>query len=110
MLYLLNVYKKRYVFQHIKFVYFGIIFYSIFFFFNNKATNSDTTTAIIRTKIKALSLPAKLPRDTFIPKKEEIMVGIDSTMVAAAKNFIAIFRLLDMIVAYVSVIEDKISL
>ena len=30
---------------------------------------------------------------------EDIIVGIDSTIVAAAKNFIAIFRLFDIIVA-----------
>ena len=51
----------------------------------------------------------KNPSGTFIPKKEYIMVGMDNTIVAPAKNFITIFKLLETIVAYVSVIEDKMS-
>ena len=53
---------------------------------------------------------AILPNFTFIPMNDDIIVGIDKTIVAPAKNFMTLFRLFDTTVAYVSVIEDKISL
>lgn len=75
------------------------MFYSIFFFFNNKATTNDTITANNTIITKALLISPIGPRETFIPKKEEIIVGTDKTMVAAAKNFIAMFKLFEIIVA-----------
>ena len=50
------------------------------------------------------------PNGTFIPKNDDIIVGIDNTIVTPARNFITLFRLLDTMVAYVSAIDDKISL
>ena len=50
------------------------------------------------------------PNGIFIPKNDEIIVGIDKTIVIPAKNFIASFRLLDAIVSYVLVIDFKILL
>ena len=38
-----------------------------------------------------------LPKSMFIPKNEDIIVGIDKTIVAAAKNFIAMFKLFLMV-------------
>ena len=76
-----------------------MMFYSIFFFFNNKATIKDTITANNTMMTKALLSSPIGPRETFIPKNEDIMVGTDKTIVAAAKNFIAIFRLFEIIVA-----------
>ena len=42
------------------------------------------------------------PNGMFIPKNEEIIVGILITIVAAAKNFIAVFILLDTIVSRIN--------
>ena len=71
----------------------------MFFFFNKIAAIHDTITAINRIIIKALLILPITPSGTFIPKNEEIMVGMDNTIVAAAKNFMAIFKLFEMIVA-----------
>ena len=60
--------------------------------------------------MKASPIVAKFPNGTFIPINDDIIVGIDNTMVAPAKNFITLFRLFDTTVAYVSVIDDKMSL
>ena len=51
-----------------------------------------------------------IPRGTFIPIKDETIVGIEKTIVIPAKNFITSFKLLEIIVAYVSVILVRISL
>ena len=47
---------------------------------------------------KELSLLAKGPKGTFIPKKLANIVGIEKTIVIPAKNLIATFKLLEIIV------------
>lgn len=38
----------------------------------------------------------KLPRETFIPKKDAIIVGIEITKVIEVKNFMMSFKLLEI--------------
>lgn len=64
-------------------------------------------TRMIRMKLKGES-PID-PNGTFIPIKDATMVGIEKTIVIPAKNFITSFKLLEIIVAYVSVMLDNIS-
>ena len=47
---------------------------------------------------------------TFIPKKLATMVGIDKTIVIDAKNFMTIFRLLEMIEAKASIVPLRMLL
>lgn len=51
----------------------------------------------------------KEPSDKFIPKNEEIIVGIEITKVIDVKNFIISFKLLEIIELYVSIVFSKIS-
>lgn len=63
----------------------------------------------IKTKIKVIVIQQsttsknekgfvpKSPKKTFIPKKEEIIVGIDIIKVTEVKNFIVPFKLFEMI-------------
>ena len=50
-------------------------------------------------RIKAFMFVLMEPKGTFIPRNEDIIVGIDRTMVAPARNFIILFRLLETMVA-----------
>ena len=43
-----------------------------------------------------------------MPKKLETMVGMLRTMVIEARNFITLFRLLEMIEAKASIMEERI--
>ena len=52
----------------------------------------------MQTAKKANSKSSRKPNGTFIPKKEEIIVGIENTIVIPAKTFIITFRLLEIIV------------
>mgnify|MGYP003306480563 CR=1 FL=1 len=69
--------------------------------FRNDIRAFLNTNLLIRTIIitigKAFSIVVIFPKSIFIPKNDEIIVGIDNTIVAAAKNFIAIFKLFDTI-------------
>lgn len=47
---------------------------------------------------------------TFIPKKLATMVGIDKTIVIDAKNFMTIFKLLEMIEAKASIVPLRMLL
>ena len=82
----------------------------MFFFFNIIAIIIDNTVDNNNRNKNASPIVAKLPNGTFIPINDEIIVGIDKTIVAPARNFITLFKLFDTTVAYVSVMEDKMSL
>lgn len=71
---------------------------------------TDNITDNIDNSKNASPIVAKFPNGTFIPMNEDIIVGMDNTIVAPAKNFMTLFKLFDTTVAYVSVIDDKISL
>lgn len=70
----------------------------------------DSIAEITINTTNASPIVAKFPNGTFIPINDDIIVGIDNTIVAPAKNFMTLLRLFDTTVAYVSVIDDKISL
>ena len=48
----------------------------------------DNKAAVIIVRAKALFSLDKEPNGTFIPKNDDIIVGIDKTIVAPARNFI----------------------
>ena len=48
--------------------------------------------------IKEYGSVPKLPRETFMPKNEAIIVGIEITNVIEVKNFMMSFKLLEIIV------------
>ena len=79
----------------------GFIYYdySIFFFFNINAIIIDSIAEIIKSIKNASVIVAKLPNGTFIPINDDIIVGIDNTIVAPARNFITLFKLFDTTVA-----------
>ena len=84
--------------------------YNISFFFSQYAITIDNPNEInIKTKNEAGSV-LKSPSGTFIPIKDAIIVGIENTIVIPAKNFIKTFKLFEIILAYVSVVLDMISL
>ena len=70
--------------------------YSMFFFFNIIAIINDKMTDITDSNMNASPMVAKLPNGTFIPMNDDIIVGIDNTIVAPARNFITLFRLFDL--------------
>ena len=57
------------------------------------ATKIEIKVANIPIPKKAQGLLLNIPKGTFIPRKEAIMVGIESTIVIPAKNFIIMFKL-----------------
>ena len=71
----------------------------MFFLRSIKAIIKEKTNEVIIKIGKALVLVLIDPKGTFIPRKEDIIVGIDSTIVAPAKNFIIMFKLLETMVA-----------
>ena len=77
---------------------FRLSHYSISFFFNQQAIKKESRKDTIQTAKKANSKSSRKPNGTFIHKKEEIMVGIENTIVMPAKTFIITFRLLEIIV------------
>ena len=87
-----------------------LVVYNISFFFNQSATNIAIKNENNIININENSPSLINPNGTFIPKNDAIIVGIENTIVIPAKNFIAIFKLFETIVAYVSVTLDKISL
>jgi hypothetical protein len=60
--------------------------------------------------IKDKGLVSKLPKGTFIPIKLATMVGIEITIVKPARNFIIVFKLLEMIVPKISMVLVRILL
>ena len=76
--------------------------------------NNATTPEIISVKTIMVKNPnGECPSgilSKFIPKKLAIIVGIDKTIVTVAKNFITIFKLLDITDANASIIPLKIPL
>ena len=60
----------------------------MFFFFKIIAIIKDIINEITINNGNAYSNLAIDPRGTFIPINEDIIVGIDNTIVAPAKNFI----------------------
>ena len=82
----------------------------MFFFFNMIPTITDKIIDTTVTVIIELVSVDKLPRGIFIPKNDDIIVGTDITIVNPAKNFIAMFKLFEVMVAQVLEIDDKTSL
>ena len=74
-----------------------------------KITNKHIPTNIPMTNKNARGWAEK-GRLTFIPKKLVTMVGMLSTMVMEARNFMTTFRLLEMIEANASIMELRMSL
>ena len=68
----------------------------MFFFLRIIATITDSIIDMIVTVIIEYGSLDKLPSGMFIPKKDDIIVGTDMTIVNPAKNFIAMFKLFEM--------------
>ena len=62
------------------------------------ATISEAMIEKIRTATAEIWLTPILPNQTFMPRKDEIKVGTEITIVAPAKNFMTLLRLLEIIV------------
>ena len=83
--------------------------YNKFFFLSNITSKMAIRKDKLTIKMKENGFVPKSPRDRFIPKKEEIIVGMEITRVIDVKNFIISFKLLEIIELYVSIVFSKIS-
>ena len=85
-------------------------FYNIFFLFKIHVIKIEITQDMNNKYQTEPSLVPIVPNGIFIPKNENIIVGIEMTIVILVKNFMTLFKLLEITVAKASVILPKISL
>ena len=69
------------------------------FFFNHAATAIERSIEMPKiAQAEICSVPIA-PNQTFIPRNDEMMVGIDKTIVMPARNFMMLLRLLETTLA-----------